>query len=80
MDELPSENQFGIATLLLGGVGFLFGPQLLFVPIMTLLFGVLTSGTYDRNKEQNPWTFNLGIMFSIIGIVLHQIGYTHILM
>lgn len=79
LSKLPSENMFGLPTLILGGVGFLFGPQLLFVPIIALLFGILTFGTLDKSRGQNPWAFYIGITFSIIGIVLHELGYTHIL-
>ena len=70
---------FGISTLLLGGAGFLFGPQLLFVPIIALLFGILTYGTLDKSRGHNPWNFYMGITLSIIGIVLHELDYTHIL-
>ncbi|QOR64789.1 hypothetical protein IM538_13075 [Cytobacillus suaedae] len=79
LDAIPSENMFGLITLLLGGAGFLFGPQLLFVPIISLLIGILTFGTLDKSSGQNPWTFYLGITLSIIGIVLHKVGYVHML-
>jgi hypothetical protein len=79
LNAIPSENMFGLSTLLLGGAGFLFGPQLLFVPIIALLFGILTFGTLDKSGGQNPWIFYLGITLSIIGIVLHKVGYVHIL-
>ncbi|TFJ93142.1 hypothetical protein [Lentibacillus salicampi] len=79
LNELDSENVFGLPILILGIIGFLFGPQFLFIPIATLLLGVILLGSLDRSKGQNPWTFYMGIMFSIIGIFLHQADYVHIL-
>lgn len=76
----PSENMLGVVTLLLGGIGFLFGPQIIYIPIVTLLFGLITIETLDTNKEQNPFSFIIGILFSLTGVVLNLIGYTHILM
>lgn len=78
LNEISSENMYVVATLVLGGAGFLFDPQLLSLPIITLLFGILTSGTLDKSRGHNPWTFYMGMTFSIAGIVLHQIGYVHI--
>lgn len=79
LNEQDSENVFGLPTLILGVFGFLLGPRFLFIPIITLLLGIMLLGSLDKSKGQNPWTFYMGIMFSIIGITLYQTGYTHIL-
>lgn len=46
-------------TLLLGLASFIFGPQYIIIPIVSLLLGFITYRTFDFEKEDNPWTFTL---------------------
>ncbi|SFF97382.1 hypothetical protein SAMN05216353_11672 [Halobacillus alkaliphilus] len=80
LEKYPSENMFGMAALILGGAGFAFGPQIIIIPLVTLIFGLVTLETFDERRDENRWTSYMGIAFSLMGVVLNIMGYTHILM
>lgn len=74
---MPTQNPYGLIGMILGGIAFTFGPEYGWIPVITLLFCVITFFTFDKEKEDNPWTFYLGIALSIIGLVMFIIGETH---
>ncbi|MDG5789082.1 cell division protein FtsK [Evansella sp. AB-P1] len=77
IDNIKKQNPYGIITLMMGGVSFLFGPIIVFLPIATLLFGLLTFRTFDRKIEDNPWTFYIGIGLAGYGLYLFITNYQH---
>ncbi|CAM3206055.1 cell division protein FtsK [Filibacter tadaridae] len=77
MDRAPTQNPYGFIGLMLGGIAFTFGPQYGFIPVMTLIFCIVTLFTFDKEKEDNPWPFYLGIVFSLIGLYMFIVGATH---
>ncbi|MCP3032756.1 hypothetical protein LF817_15635 [Halobacillus sp. A1] len=79
LEKYPSENMFGILALVFGGAGFAFGPQFIVIPLVALVFGLVTLETIDKDRDENPWTFYLGILFSLYGVVLNIMGYTHMI-
>ncbi len=77
IEQMPTQNPYGLIGMILGGIAFTFGPEYGWIPVITLLFCVITFFTFDKEKEDNPWTFYLGIALSIIGLVMFIIGETH---
>lgn len=77
IDSLPTQNPYGVIGMILGGIAFTFGPEYGWFPVITLLFCVITLFTFDKEKEDNPWPFYLGIVLSLIGLVMFIIGETH---
>ena len=72
-----TQNPYGLIGLMLGGIAFTFGPQFGFIPVITLIFCIVTFFTFDKEKEDNPWPFYLGIVLSLIGLCMFIIGATH---
>lgn len=79
IDSIPSQNLLGIVAMLAGGAGFVFGNHHLWVALVSIVFGVLTLRTFDKEKHDNPWPFYIGISLGIIGVVLNLMQYTHAL-
>ncbi|WP_369824896.1 cell division protein FtsK [Sporosarcina sp. P13] len=77
MDRFPTQNPYGLISLILGGVAFTFGPQYGFIPVISFTFCIVTLFTFDKEKEDNPWTFYLGIVLSLIGLSMFIGGVTH---
>ncbi|MBO0603423.1 cell division protein FtsK [Sporosarcina sp. E16_3] len=77
MDRVPTQNPYGFIGLILGGIAFTFGPQYGFIPVITLIFCIVTLFTFDKEKEDNPWPFYLGIVLSLIGLSMFISGATH---
>lgn len=57
ISRIKGQNPFGILSMFLGGISFAFGPIYVAFPIITIIFCFLTYGTFDREKEDNPWPF-----------------------
>ncbi|MEK3937645.1 cell division protein FtsK [Sporosarcina sp. FSL W7-1349] len=77
IDSLPKQNPYGLVAMVLGGLSFIFGPVYGFIPIISILFCLLSYRTFDKEKEDNPWTFYIGLMLSIIGLVMFIRGEVH---
>lgn len=77
LDRIPKQNPYGLIGLILGGIAFVFGPEYGFIPVMTLVFCMVTLFTFDRETEDNPWTFYLGIILALIGLIMFIIGELH---
>lgn len=68
-------NPYGMITFFLGGLSFMKGYEYLFIPIITIIFGIITYRTFDKEKEDNPFPFYIGIVLALIGIltfITHQ--------
>lgn len=70
IEKAPSQNPYGLIGLVIGGAAFAFGPKYGFIPIIGLVFCIVTVFTFDKEKEDNPWTFYLGIALSLIGLIM----------
>jgi hypothetical protein len=79
IDNIKKTNPYGLLVLIFGGVSFTFGPQYVILPVATLIIAILTIGTFDKEKEDNPWTFMLGSILSLIGLYMNIVGAVHIL-
>ncbi|RLQ94262.1 cell division protein FtsK [Falsibacillus albus] len=77
IEKIPSQNPYGVIVLVLGGASFMFGPTYGFLPIVNLILFSLTLITFDKEKEDNPWTFYLGAALSFIGLYMYIMGFTH---
>lgn len=77
LERLPKQNPYGLLAMVIGGVSFTFGPAYGFIPVLSLVFCMLTYRTFDKEKEDNPWPFYIGFGLSVIGLVLYFSGYTH---
>jgi uncharacterized membrane protein YphA (DoxX/SURF4 family) len=77
IDRIKGQNPYGIIGLIIGGIAFAFGPQYGFIPVITLIFCIVTFFTFDTDKEDNRWTFYLGIILSFIGLYIFITGQTH---
>ena len=69
------QNPYGMIAVVLSILAFLF-PQY-GLSIITLIFCILTYFTFDKEKEDNPWPFYLGILISLIGLMLFFTGENH---
>ncbi|MBM7661016.1 hypothetical protein JOC85_001788 [Bacillus mesophilus] len=72
LDRIPTQNPYGIAGLIFSAITFLF-PQF-GISFITLIFCIITFFTFDKRKEDNPWTFFIGIMLSLLGINMFILG------
>ena len=77
IDKIKRQNPFGLIVMLLGGASLTFGPTYIILPIVTILFCFITFGTFDRSREDNPWTFYIGFILSVIGLYMAIVGKTH---
>ncbi|WP_153731079.1 cell division protein FtsK [Sporosarcina obsidiansis] len=77
LDSIPKQNSFGLISMVLGGVAFTFGPTYGFIPVLSIVFCMSTYKSFDKEKEDNPWTFYIGIALSLIGLVMYIQGVTH---
>lgn len=79
-DRVPNQNPYGLIGLILGGIAFTFGPKYGVISVITLTFCIVTLFTFDKEKEDNPWPFYLGIVLSLIGLSMFITGEAHRLM
>jgi hypothetical protein len=77
IESIKGQNPYGILGLIMGGVSFAFGPQYGFIPVFTIIFCIVTYFTYDKDTEDNPWTFYLGLSLSSIGLYMFIVGKLH---
>lgn len=70
-----NQNPYGWISLLISGLGFIF-PQY-GLSIITLIFCILTYFTFDKEKEDNPWLFYIGILLSLAGLMMFITGGVH---
>ena len=77
IDRCPTQNPYGFIGMIIGGIAFAFGPQYGFIPFITLVFCIVTFFTFDKEKEDNPWVFFVGIMLSLIGLYMFLTGQEH---
>ncbi|MBT2663342.1 cell division protein FtsK [Bacillus sp. ISL-45] len=77
INRIKGQNPFGIISMFIGGVSFAFGPIYVAFPIIIIIFCFLTCGTFDREKEDNPWTFIIGFCLALIGLFLYLRGVVH---
>jgi len=75
MKHIRIQNPYGMIALVLSILAFLFPKYGL--SIITLIFCILTYFTFDKEKEDNPWPFYIGIIISLIGLKLFFTGETH---
>ncbi|WP_034756659.1 hypothetical protein [Rossellomorea vietnamensis] len=79
IDRIKNANPYGIFVLIFGGISFAFGPQYVIFPIITLTVAFFTIWTFDKETEDNPWTFLLGTVLSLTGLYMHMVGAVHVL-
>lgn len=77
INRIKGQNPFGILSMFMGGVSFAFGPIYVAFPILTIIFCFLTYGTFDSEKEDNPWTFFIGFCLALIGLFMYLRGIVH---
>lgn len=77
IERIKGQNPYGIIGLIMGGVAFAIGHQYGFIPVINLLFCSITFFTFDSDKEDNCWTFYLGMVLSIFGLYMFVTGRTH---
>ncbi len=77
INRIKGQNPFGIISMFMGGASFAFGPIYVAFPIITIIFCFLTYGTFDREKEDNPWTFFIGFCLALIGLFMYLRGVVH---
>ncbi|WLR57366.1 cell division protein FtsK [Mesobacillus subterraneus] len=77
INSIKGQNPFGIIAMFIGGVSFAFGPIYVALPIITIIFCFLTYGTFDKEKEDNPWTFIMGFCLALIGLFMNLGGVIH---
>lgn len=77
INRIKGQNPFGIISMFLGGISFAFGPIYVAFPIITIIFLFLTYGTFDRENEDNPWTFFIGFCLSLLGLLMYLKGILH---
>ncbi|QFT87971.1 hypothetical protein FIU87_04815 [Bacillus sp. THAF10] len=68
LSTIKRQNPFGLVVLILGGASFTFGPVSLTIPVTTIILFLISFGTFDKNREDNPWTFYIGLGLSFIGL------------
>lgn len=75
IESIPTQNPYGMVGMIISGVAFLF-PQYAF-SVITLIFCIVTFFTFDKENEDNPWTFVMGIIFSLMGLSMYIAGEIH---
>ncbi len=77
VNQIKRQNPFGLMVFLLGGASFAFGPMFIMLPIITIVLCFITLGTFEKEKEDNPWTFYIGLGLSAIGLYMHLYEILH---
>ncbi len=77
LSEIKRQNPYGIITMLMGLISFLFGPIFVVIPICTIFFGVITLRTFNKITEDNPWTFYIGLALAFYGLILYFTSGPH---
>lgn len=77
LNKIKKQNPYGMMVLILGLLSFLFGPRFVIIPVITIIFGLLTIRTFDKKAEDNPWTFYIGLALASYGLYLFIMGYLH---
>ncbi|EOO25925.1 hypothetical protein IIU_06052 [Bacillus cereus VD133] len=77
IDKIPTQNPYGLIGMIMGGVAFIFGHSFVIIPIITIIFCVVTFFTFDKEKEDNPMTFVVGLMLSLLSIYMYIKGLSH---
>ncbi|MCM3619905.1 cell division protein FtsK [Sutcliffiella horikoshii] len=77
INQIKRQNPFGLIVFLLGGASFAFGPRFILLPLLTIILFFLTFGTFDKEKEDNPWTFYIGLGLSVIGLYMNLYELLH---
>ncbi|MBR8644184.1 hypothetical protein KEH51_04575 [[Brevibacterium] frigoritolerans] len=54
LNTIKGQNPYRMLTLLLGLASFIFEPQYIIIPIVSLLLGFITYRTFDSETEKNP--------------------------
>lgn len=78
LSQIKKQNPYGVTTMLMGLISFLFGPVFVVIPICTLTFGLITIRTFNRKKEDNPWTFYVGLGLALYGLILNLTSGSHL--
>lgn len=77
IEEIPTQNPYGLIGMVMGGVSFIFGYAFVIIPIFTIIFCIVTFFTFDKEKEDNPMTFVMGIMLSLLSMCMYIQGDSH---
>lgn len=75
IDSIKGQNPYAVIVFFMGGVSFMKGYMYVFIPIITIILGLITYRTFDREKQDNQWFFYIGILLALIGIftfITHQ--------
>lgn len=68
LNKIKSQNPFGMVALIGGAASISFGLNIAIIPFTTIAYCILTFGTFDKEKEDNPWTFYLGFVLALISL------------
>lgn len=74
LNRTKPQNPFGMLVLFMGAASFTFGSMYVLIPIITITLCFLTFGTFDKEKDDNPWTFYLGFCLTLIGLIMNLFG------
>ncbi|MGG0256908.1 cell division protein FtsK [Bacillus toyonensis] len=77
IDRIPTQNPYGLIGMFMGGLAFIFVRIIVILPLITIIFCIITFFTFDKEKEDNPMTFFVGIMLSLLGIYMYIAGLSH---
>ncbi|OUB06752.1 cell division protein FtsK [Bacillus thuringiensis serovar yunnanensis] len=77
IDKIPIQNPYGLIGMVMGGVSFIFGYAFVILPIITIIFCIITFFTFDKEKEDNPMTFFIGIFLSLLSLFMYIQGSSH---
>jgi hypothetical protein len=53
----------------MGGLSFMKGYTYVFIPIITIIIAVISYRTFDKEKDDNPFPFYIGIVLALIGVM-----------
>ncbi|WP_201716127.1 cell division protein FtsK [Rossellomorea arthrocnemi] len=77
IENIKKANPYGLIVMIVGGISFAFGPKYVILPILTILFSSLTIWTFDKETEDNPWTFIVGLILAFTGLGMYLQGVVH---
>lgn len=77
LNKIKKQNPYGMIVLIMGLVSFLFGPRFVIIPVINIIFGLITIRTFDKKTEDNPWTFYIGLALASYSLYLYIKGYVH---